>query len=132
VSPISSATATAKVSGVFAHHSERQFADLLDFYGIEWSYEPTTFVLSRNEAGDITEAFTPDFYLPAFNRYVEITTVRQKYITRKNAKVRQLRDVYPDVDLVVLCQRDYNSLLTKYGFEDTSGIQGDLTRVGRN
>ncbi|MXW42309.1 MAG: hypothetical protein F4138_04750 [Acidimicrobiia bacterium] len=117
---------------MFAHNSERQFAELLDFYGIEWSYEPTTFVLARNELGEVTEAFTPDFYLPRFDRYVEITTTRQKYITRKNAKVRRLREAYPEVDLMVLCQRDYQNLLTKYGFEDTSGTQGNLTCAGRS
>jgi len=115
---------------VFAHDSERQFAELLDFYGVEWCYEPDTFVLSRNGSGEVTEAFTPDFYLPQFDRYVEITTARQKYITRKNGKVRRLRECCPDIDIVVLCQRDYRSLLSKYGFDDASGTDGDLTRVG--
>lgn len=115
---------------MFAHDSERQFAELLDFYGVEWRYEPETFVLSRNDSGEVAEAFTPDFYLPQFDRYVEITTARQKYITRKNGKVRRLRERYPDIDVVVLCQRDYHSLLSKYGFEDVTGLDGDLTRTG--
>ena len=115
---------------MFAHRSERQFAELLDFYGVEWRYEPRTFVLARNASGEVTEAFTPDFYLPHFDRYVEITTVHQKHITGKNAKVRRLRECYPDVDVVVLSRRDYRRLLGKYGFEDASGGQGDLTRTG--
>lgn len=115
---------------MFAHDSERQFAELLDFYGVEWRYEPRTFVLSRNEFGEVTEAFTPDFYLPQFDRYVEITTARQKYITRKNGKVRRLRERYPGIDVVVLCQRDYHSLLSKYGFDDVTGEGGDLTHTG--
>ncbi|MCY4433650.1 MAG: hypothetical protein OXE45_08245 [bacterium] len=115
---------------MFAHDSERQFAELLDFYGVEWHYEPDTFVLSRNESGEVTEAFTPDFYLPQFDRYVEITTARQRYITRKNGKVRRLRECHPNVDVVVLCQRDYRNLLSKYGFDDVSGVGGDLTHTG--
>lgn len=115
---------------MFAHDSERQFAELLDFYGIEWRYEPDTFVLSRNDCGEVTEAFTPDFYLPQFGRYVEITTARQKYITRKNGKVRRLRECFPDIDIMVLSQRDYFNLLSKYGFDDASGLDGDLTHTG--
>ena len=115
---------------MFAHDSERQFAELLDFYGVEWRYEPQTFVLSRNELGEVTEAFTPDFFLPQFDRYVEITTARQKYINRKNGKVRRLRERYPGIDVVVLCQRDYHSLLSKYGFDDVTGEDGDLTHTG--
>ncbi|WP_419919589.1 hypothetical protein [Candidatus Poriferisocius sp.] len=115
---------------MFAHDSERQFADLLDFYGVEWLYEPETFVLSRNHNGEVTEAFTPDFYLPKFDRYVEITTTHQKYISRKNGKARRLRELYPGIDVVVLCRRDYRNLLNKYGFDDASGVGGDLTRAG--
>ncbi len=115
---------------MFAHDSERQFAALLDFYGIDWRYEPDTFVLSRNESGEVTEAFTPDFYLPQFDRYVEITTARQRYISRKNSKVRRARERYPHIDVMVLCQRDYRRLLSKYGFDDISGPQGDRTRAG--
>lgn len=115
---------------MFAHDSERQFAELLDFYGVEWRYEPETFVLSRNESGEVTEAFTPDFYLPQFARYVEITTARQKYLTRKNGKVRRLGERYPGIDVVILCQRDYHNLLSKYGFVDASGVDGNLTHTG--
>jgi hypothetical protein len=35
----------------FAHNSERQFAKLLDFYAIDWEYEPRTFVLERDRDG---------------------------------------------------------------------------------
>ncbi len=115
---------------MFAHDSERQFADLLDFYGVEWIYEPETFVLSHNQDGEVTEAFTPDFYLPGFDRYVEITTARQKYVSRKNGKARRLRERYPGIDVVVLGERDYRNLLDKYGFDDVSGVGGDLTHTG--
>ena len=108
----------------FAHNSERQFARLLDFYGIEWHYEPTTFTLERDKAGNPVQAFTPDFYLPAYDLYIEITTLNQKLVTKKNRKVRRLAELYPDVKVKVLYQRDYVSLLVKYGLEEASQMGG--------
>jgi hypothetical protein len=105
----------------FAHASERQFAQLLDFYGIGWAYEPTSFDIEWNAAGVVTRRFTPDFYLPAFDLYIEITTLNQNLVTKKNRKVRLLRERYPEVRCKVFYQRDYLSLVTKYGLEDASG-----------
>jgi hypothetical protein len=105
----------------FAHASERQFAQLLDFYGIEWAYEPTSFDIEWDAAGTVTRRFTPDFYLPDFDLFIEITTLNQKLVTKKNRKVRLLRERYPEVRCKVFYQRDYLSLVTKYGLEDASG-----------
>ena len=102
----------------FAHASERQFARLLDFYQIEWEYEPTSFDLERDKQGNVTQRFTPDFYLPAYDLYIEITTMSQKLVTRKNRKVRRLQELFPDVKCKIFYQRDYLSLVTKYGLED--------------
>jgi len=102
----------------FAHASERQFARLLDFYQIEWDYEPTSFDLERDKQGNVTQRFTPDFYLPAYDLYIEITTMSQKLVTRKNRKVRRLQELFPDVKCKIFYQRDYLSLVTKYGLED--------------
>ncbi len=105
----------------FAHASERQFARLLDFYGIEWAYEPTSFEIDFDADGSVVARFTPDFYLPAYDLYIEITTLNQKLVTKKNRKVRRLRERYPEVKCKVFYQRDYLSLVTKYGLEDASG-----------
>jgi len=102
----------------FAHASERQFARLLDFYQIDWEYEPRSFDLERDRHGNVTQQFTPDFYLPVYDLYIEITTMNQKLVTRKNRKVRQLQELYPDVKCKIFYQRDYLSLVTKYGLED--------------
>jgi hypothetical protein len=101
----------------FAHNSERQFAQLLDFYGVVWEYEPRTFVLARDGAGQPTLAFSPDFYLPAYDRYIEITTLKQKLVTKKNRKLRLLREQHPDVRITLLYQRDYLHLLVRFGLE---------------
>ena len=104
----------------FAHNSERQFARLLDFYRVEWEYEPTAFPIEWDAAGHAVQHFRPDFYLPRFDLYIEITTLNQRLVTKKNRKVRRLRELYPDVHIKVLYQRDYLSLLAKYGLEPPS------------
>ena len=105
----------------FAHASERQFARLLDFYQIEWEYEPRSFDIEWDEEGNVTARFTPDFYLPAWDLYIEITTMNQKLVTKKNRKVRRLKELYPEVSCKIFYQRDYLSLVTKYGLEDEAG-----------
>jgi hypothetical protein len=121
---------------IFAHNSERQFARLLDFYRVEWEYEPTAFPIEWDAAGQPVQHFRPDFYLPGFRLYIEITTLNQRLVTKKNRKVRRLRELYPDVRIKVLYQRDYLSLLAKYGLEppsqmpDVSGAVG-MARPGR-
>jgi hypothetical protein len=102
----------------FAHASERQFAKLLDFYGIDWEYEPTSFDIDFDKEGRVLQRFTPDFFLPEFDLYIEITTLNQKLVTKKNRKVRRLRERYPEINCKIFYQRDYLSLVAKYGLED--------------
>ena len=104
----------------FAHNSELQFAKLLDFYGIAWEYEPRTFVLEFDREARPAQAFTPDFYLPAYDLFIEITTLNQKLVTKKNRKARRLRELHPEVRIKIFYQRDYLNLLVKYGLEAPS------------
>jgi hypothetical protein len=115
-------TPLLKSDGVrFAHASERQFARLLDFYQIDWEYEPRSFDLEHDKQGNVIARFTPDFYLPQYDLYIEITTLNQKLVTKKNRKIRRLRELYPGVNCKIFYQRDYLSLVTKYGLEDKRG-----------
>jgi hypothetical protein len=98
----------------FAHDSEAEFARILDFYHINWEYEPRTFVLERDEAGNMLKSFTPDFYLPDHELYIEITTLKQSLVTKKNRKVRLLRELYPGVNIKLLYASDYNKLIEKF------------------
>jgi hypothetical protein len=109
----------------FAHASERQYARLLDFYQIAWEYEPRSFDVEWDEDGSVTKRFTPDFFLPDFDLYIEITTMNQKLVTKKNRKARRLVELHPDVQIKVLYQRDYLALLVKYGLEPPEQL-GDL------
>jgi hypothetical protein len=111
-----------KSDGVeFAHTSERQFARLLDFYQIDWDYEPKSFDLEWDEDGHVTQRFTRDFYLPQYDLFIEITTLNQKLVTKKNRKIRRLRELYPEVTCKIFYQRDYLSLVRKYGLEGVPG-----------
>ena len=99
---------------VFAHPSEAEFAGLLDFYNIEWVYEPRSFILHQ-EGNRVTEMFSPDFYLPALDLYVELTTLKQSLITYKNRKIRRLRELHPEIKIILLNKNNYDRLLAKYG-----------------
>ncbi|TET67479.1 MAG: hypoxanthine phosphoribosyltransferase [Dehalococcoidia bacterium] len=101
-------------SVTFAHPSEEEFARILDFYNIEWVYEPHSFLL-RWEGERATEMFTPDFYLPGLDLYLELTTLKQSLVTEKNRKLRRLRELYPEVKVTLLYKKDYDHLLAKYG-----------------
>ncbi len=98
----------------FAHEVELECAKLLDYYGIPWMYEPHTFVLERAPDGRVIEAFAPDFYLPEQNLYVELTVMKQSLVTRKNRKLRKLRERYPDVNVKLFYRRDIERLAQRY------------------
>jgi len=100
---------------MFAHPSEEMFANLLDFYRIPWEYEPRSFPIQYDASGGVLEAFTPDFFLPEFDLYVELTTMKQSLTTRKNRKVRLLRELYPHLNIQVFYQKDFENLIFKYG-----------------
>jgi cytidylate kinase len=99
----------------FGHPSEEIFANLLDFYRIPWEYEPRSFPIAWDENGNVIEAFTPDFYLPESNLYVELTTMKQSLVTKKNRKIRLLREIYPHINIQVFYQKDIMDLVMKYG-----------------
>jgi len=114
-SQVSPLPTTTQEPSSFAHPSEEDFAKLLDFYCIEWLYEPRSFPL-RWEGDKIAEMFTPDFYLPELDLYVELTTLKQNLLTEKNRKLRQLRELYPEVNIRLLNKNDFLKLLAKYGY----------------
>jgi len=117
------------VPAPFAHPAEYELARILDFYGIEWQYEPRSFPL-RWEFGHVVEAFTPDFYLPDLNMYVEVTTLKTGLTAEKNRKMRLVQELYPEVNIKLLKKRDYLRLLAKYGYGPLAPEQvPDVSRV---
>jgi hypothetical protein len=98
----------------FANDAELECAKVLDYYGVPWEYEPRTFVLERDDQGRVIEAFTPDFYLPEQDLYLEITVMKQSLVTRKNRKLRKVRKLYPDVRVKLFYKRDIERLAQRY------------------
>jgi hypothetical protein len=111
----------------FAHESERRFARVLDFYDVSWEYEPVEFSLQWDDDGRTTTGFRPDFWLPDLGLFVELTTLNQRHVTKKNRKVRRMGELYPDVRIKILYQRDTLALLAKYGL--AGGGPGDWGTV---
>jgi hypoxanthine phosphoribosyltransferase len=98
----------------FANDVELECAKLLDYYRVPWQYEPTTFVLEQAADGTIIEAFKPDFYLPEQDLYLELTVMKQSLVTRKNRKLRKLRELYPDIRIKLFYKRDIQRLAERY------------------
>jgi len=108
----------------FAHESEQRFARILDFYAVRWAYEPVEFILEWDRSGRPTSGFRPDFWLPDTGLFVEVTTLNQRLVTKKNGKVRRLAELYPEVRVTLLYQRDTLALLAKYGLAGDHAGQG--------
>jgi hypothetical protein len=104
----------------FAHASEAELARILDYYGVPWQYEPRTFPVRWNTDGMVVESFAPDFYLPEWELYVELTTLKQSLVRRKNRKLRHLRELYPMIRIKLFYARDFRALLLKYGRIDAA------------
>ena len=98
----------------FANRIEVECAKILDYYGVPWDYEPQSFVLERDDEGRVVSAFTPDFYLPEQNLFIEVTVMKQSLVTRKNRKLRKLRARYPDVNVKLFYRRDIERLAQRY------------------
>jgi hypothetical protein len=98
----------------FVNDVELECAKILDYYGVPWQYEPRTFVLESDEEGRVLEAFTPDFYLPEQDLYLEITVMKQSLVTRKNRKLRKLRQLHPEIRVKLFYKRDIERLAQRY------------------
>lgn len=105
----------------FANRSEEECAKILDYYSIPWMYEPRTFVLERDQEGNVIEAFTPDFFLPEQNLFVELTTMKQAHVTKKNMKIRKVKERFPEINIKLFYKRDFLKLAQKYDLS----VEGD-------
>jgi hypoxanthine phosphoribosyltransferase len=118
------------VTAPFAHASEAEMSRILDFYGVRWEYEPHTFPILWNLDGEVVESFSPDFFLPDLELYLELTTLRQKLVRKKNRKLRRLRELYPDLNIKLFYARDFRALMLKYGrLALAAGLSGTSGQV---
>ncbi len=104
----------------FAHASERVAAEILDYYRIRWQYEPRRFPIEWDGKGNVIAYFTPDFYLIDFDTYIELTTMSQRLVTKKNRKIRRLKELYPEVNVKIFYQKDFRALLARFGMATES------------
>ena len=100
----------------FAHPSEKTFSEHLDLFDIEWIYEPVSFPLEWG-SGSIKKMFTPDFYLPTLNLFVEITTMNQNLITKKRKKLKMAKKLYPNLNFKLFNEKDFYNILSKNNSE---------------
>jgi len=118
----------------FAHQSEAELARILDFYGVAWRYEPHVFPISWNADGAVVESFAPDFYLPEIDLYLELTTLKQSLVRKKNRKLRRMRQLYPEVRVKLFYARDFRALMVKYGrlefLTDVAATNGAYAHTG--
>jgi hypoxanthine phosphoribosyltransferase len=114
----------------FAHASEAEMARILDFYRIAWEYEPHTFPILWNLDGVVVESFSPDFWLPELDLYLEMTTLRQRLVRKKNRKLRRIQELYPDIRIKLFYARDFRALMLKFGrlalVAELSGSSGQV------
>jgi hypoxanthine phosphoribosyltransferase len=114
----------------FAHASEAELARILDFYDVRWEYEPHTFPILWNLDGAVVESFSPDFYLPDLDLYLELTTLKQTLVRKKNRKLRRLRELYPEIRIKLFYARDFRALMLKFGkvalVGELSGTSGQV------
>ena len=119
----------------FAHPAEKTFSTILDYYGIEWEYEPRTFPLDWDKNNNITEAFTPDFYLPLQDLYIELTTLRPKLANHKNRKIRRIKELYPEIQIKLVKRREMRDLMIKFGLESEAqeiiGVEAQTTESSK-
>jgi hypoxanthine phosphoribosyltransferase len=107
----------------FAHSIEAEFARILDYYGVAWEYEPRSFALEWDETGNVVVAFTPDFYLPEQDLYVELTTMRPRLVTKKNRKLRRMNELYPEINIQLWKRSDLRALMLRFG------LDGEAARI---
>ncbi len=104
----------------FKNKSEAEFARILDMHQIEWKYEPRTFPVEWDAEGNVTLAFSPDFYLVQFDTYLELTTMNQRYVTEKNKKLRRVRELYPGTHIKIVYKRDFQTLIERFSHMGTT------------
>ena len=120
---------TAAATRPFAHRSEAEFARILDFYGVRWAYEATAFPMSRREDGRVASSFSPDFYLPDLDLWIELTTIRQALMREKRKKLQRFSSLYPQIRIKLLGASDIRLMMWKYGLSDREvvGAAGSKT-----
>lgn len=79
-------------------------ARLYTFLTVKWEYAPRTF-----DIGD--QRYTPDFYLPETDTYIEVKNFWGAYSRKRDGKFRK---TYPHIRLEVILKPKYLSMQQEY------------------
>ncbi len=83
---------------------EANYARLLNFQGMRWVHQPQTFRLKKQN-------YTPDFYLPEQDKFIEIKNFLSDYSKNRDEEFRKL---YPNLRLDLILKKDYLKLQEKF------------------
>lgn len=76
----------------FRSRMEANYARYLTFMGVKWEYEPKTFWFTGIKRGCMS--YTPDFYLPVEDRFLETKGWMDK---KSKTKMKRMKKYHPNV-----------------------------------
>ncbi|MCB9819038.1 hypothetical protein H6788_02550 [Candidatus Nomurabacteria bacterium] len=79
---------------------EANYARVLNLTGIKWIHQPKRFRLK-------SQYYTPDFYLPESDKYIEIKNFLSDYSLKRD---KEFRELYPKLELELVLKEDYKKL----------------------
>lgn len=108
---------------------EANIARLFNYSDIKWKHQPKIFDLK-------TQTYTPDFYLPEYDMYIEVKNFLWKYSEIRDRKFRKL---YPDINLILLLkknylelEKEYSHLIENWEYRNSPFPNDNKTTVGSN
>lgn len=89
---------------------EANIARYYNYLGIEWEFEPKTFVFENIKRGSVS--YTPDFYLPKEDKWVE---VKGWMDSKSKTKLKRFEKQYPEEykKLQLITQKEYEEIKRK-------------------
>lgn len=86
---------------------EANVARILSYLNIEWYFEPKRFVINEKET------YTPDFYIPSFDAWLEI---KGYWFDDAYRKFSMFKELYPNLKVKVIGKDKYQWLIGRYNF----------------
>ena len=92
---------------------EANIARYYNYLGIEWQYEPKTFIFKNITRGSVS--YTPDFYLPKEDKWVE---VKGWMDGKSKTKLKRFKQQFPEEykKLQLIQEKEYNEIKRKIAY----------------
>jgi hypothetical protein len=92
---------------MFVTPEEERFERMLRKHSIPWEYESHLITFALDPKIGVADAgFNPDFYLPEWDIYVELTGGGAASMRKKRSKIRRAVDLYPYLRIRLLDEGD--------------------------